>query len=55
MPEGIKAMRIKGALSTLQPLKFLDFYTVCRVGFRSRRSPSPCNQRRNALPHVGAF
>ncbi len=28
-------MRINGALSTLQPLKFLDFYTVCRVGSRA--------------------
>jgi len=34
-------MRIKGALSTLQPLKFLDFYTVCQVG-----SPRPsCSKK----------
>ena len=32
-------MRIRGALSTLQPLKLLDFYTVCRVG--SRADPAP--------------
>jgi len=32
-------MRIKGELSTLQPLRFLDFYTICRVG-SPRRSCS---------------
>ena len=52
-------MPIKGALSTLQALKFLDFYTIFRVGFRvdiaPKRGRNSCNQRRNALQHVGAF
>ncbi len=52
-------MRIKGALSTLQPLKFLDFYTVCRVGSRADTAPkrgrSSCNLRRNVLQLVAGF
>ena len=33
--EGTKAMRTKGEMSTLQPLRFLDFYTVYPVGSRA--------------------
>ena len=39
VPEGTKAMQINGELSTLQPVKFLDFYTVCRVGSRADTAP----------------
>ena len=39
LPESPKATRIRGALSTLQPAKLLDFYTVCPVG--SRADPAP--------------
>jgi hypothetical protein len=59
LPEGTKAIRINGALSTLQPLKLLDFYTICRVGSRADTAPkrgrNVCNQRSNVLPNVGAF
>ena len=37
--EGTKATRTKGEMSTLQPLRFLDFYTVCPVGSRADLAP----------------
>ena len=39
MAEDTKAIQHDGALSTLQPLKFLDFYTICWVGSRADTAP----------------
>ena len=42
---------MKGAVSTLQPLKFLDFYTVCWVGSRADTAPKKGLQLMHTAVH----